>query len=69
MGSWKYSSFIKEVTLDEISPFKNLPIKVKPGIERDKTMADKIKYVPNDDARNNSFCILQLVVETIGHST
>ena len=32
--------------------------------EKDKTMADKLKYIPNDDTQNYHFCRLQLVVET-----
>ncbi len=32
------------------------------GILRDKTMADKLMYNPNDDKQNNSYCRLQLVV-------
>ena len=35
----------------------------------DKTMADKLMYIPNDDTRNFPFCRLKLVVETFGHST
>ena len=36
---------------------------------REKTMADKLIYIPNNDAQNYPFCRLQLVVETFGHST
>ena len=32
-------------------------------------MADKFMYIPNDDAQNQPFCRLNLVVETFGHST
>ena len=32
-------------------------------------MADKLMYLPNDETQNPPFCRLQLVVETIGHST
>ncbi len=32
-------------------------------------MADKFMYIPNDDAQNYPFCILQLAVETLGHLT
>ncbi len=39
------------------------------GILRDKTMADKMMYIPNDDTQNLTICRLQLVVETIVHST
>ena len=39
------------------------------GIYRDKTMADKLMYIPNDDKQNQTFCRLQLVIETFGHST
>ena len=34
-----------------------------------KTMANKLMYIPNDDTQYYSFCRLQLVVETFGHST
>ena len=30
-------------------------------------MADKLMYIPNDDKQNYPFCILQLVVEMLGH--
>ena len=32
-------------------------------------MADKFKYIPNDDTQNSLFCRLKLLVETFGHST
>ena len=32
-------------------------------------MAYKLKYIPNDDEQNNTFCRLKLVVETFEHST
>ena len=32
-------------------------------------MADKLMNIPNDDSQNYPFCILQLVIETIGHWT
>ena len=32
-------------------------------------MADKLMYITNDGTQYNSFCILQLVVETFGPST
>ena len=38
------------------------------GTDRDKTMADKLMYLLNDDTQNYPFYRLQLVVETIGHS-
>ena len=34
-----------------------------PGIPRDKTMADKLKNIPNYDTQNYLFCRLQLVVK------
>ena len=34
---------------------------------RDKTVADKFIYIPNDDTENYSFCILKLVFETFNH--
>ena len=39
------------------------------GIKRDKTIADKFMYIPNDDTQNYPFCRLQIVVETFEHST
>ena len=36
---------------------------------RDKTMVDKLMYVPMNDKNNNPFCRLQFMVETFGHST
>ena len=32
--------------------------------KREKTMADQLMYIPNDDTQNFSFCRLKLVVET-----
>ena len=32
-------------------------------------MTNKLMYKPNDDTKKFPFCRLQLVVETIGHST
>ena len=37
------------------------------GIYRDKTMAVKLKYIPNNDAQKYPFCRLQLVVVTFKH--
>ena len=34
------------------------------GISRDKTMADKLMYIPIDDTQNYSLCTLELVIET-----
>ena len=34
------------------------------GIERDKTMADDLMYIPNDGTQNYPFCRLQLLVES-----
>ncbi len=39
------------------------------GIYSDKTIADKLMYIPNDYTQYYTFCILQLMVETFGHST
>ena len=36
---------------------------------RDKTMADKLMYIPNDDTNNYPFCRLKLVVETFEYTT
>ena len=38
-------------------------------IKRDKPLADKLMYITNDDTQNFPSVVLQLVVETIGHST
>ena len=32
-------------------------------------MADKLIYIPNDDAQNYPFCRLKLMVERFKHST
>ena len=42
---------------------------LKPRILKDKKMADKLMYIPNNDTQNYPYCRLKLVVETIGHST
>ena len=34
---------------------------------RDKTMANKLMYIPNEDTQNNPFCRLILEFETFGH--
>ena len=39
------------------------------GILRDKTMSNKLIYIPNDNTQNYPFCRLQLVVESFKHST
>ena len=36
---------------------------------RDKTMADKLMYILNDDTQNYPFYRLQLMLETFGHTT
>ena len=41
----------------------------KTGITRDKTMADKLMYIPNDDIKNYNICRIELVVETFELST
>ena len=33
----------------------------------DKTIADKLVYIPKDDTQNYPSCGLKLVVETLGH--
>ena len=38
-------------------------------IQKDKTMPDKLMYIPSDSTQNYLFCWLQFVVETFGHST
>jgi hypothetical protein len=39
------------------------------GIIMDKKLADKFMYIPNDNTQNYTFCRLNLVVETLKHST
>ena len=39
------------------------------GIYRDKTMADTLMYILNDDTQNYTFCRSKLVVEPFEHST
>ena len=41
----------------------------QPRIWRDKTMADDLMFIPNDDTQNYPFCVLQLEVETVGRLT
>ena len=46
--------------------------KIVRGMDRerkDKTMADKLMYIPNSNTQKYPSCRLQLVVETFGHST
>ena len=38
-------------------------------ISKNKTMADKLTYIPNDDIQNYPLCRLQLVVEAFVHSS
>ena len=35
----------------------------------DKTMANKLMYIPNEDTQKYPFCRLKFVVETFEHST
>ena len=39
------------------------------GIWKDKTIADKLMYIPNDDNQTYPFCRLKLVIEMFEHST
>ena len=41
----------------------------KAGIYRDKTMADKLMYIPNDGTQNYIYFRLQLVVEPTNINT
>ena len=43
--------------------------KVRVILPRDKTVADKLMYFPNDDIQNYTFCRLQIVIKMFGHST
>ena len=42
---------------------------IKSGIWNDKTMADKLMYIPNDYTQYYPLSRLQLVVKTFEHST
>ena len=48
---------------------KPMAFQLSSGIKRDKTIADKLMYIPNDDTLNYPFCRLQSVVKMCGHST
>ncbi len=39
------------------------------GISRNQIIADKLKYIPNDDTQYYPFYRIQLVVESFGQST
>ena len=39
------------------------------GIQRDKTIGNKLMYIPNEDSQNYPLCRLKLVVETFEHLT
>ena len=39
------------------------------GILMDKTIGDKLMYIPNDDTQNYPFCSLKLLLEMFKHST
>ena len=43
--------------------------KLEPGIYRDKTIADNLMYILNDDTLYNTFNRLNLLVETFENST
>ena len=61
----------------EIFTQKNVSISKESNLEflqnkitfRNKTMADKMMYIPNDDTQNYSFFRLKFMVVTFGHST
>ena len=46
----------------------NLRYSIPTGILRDKTMADKLMYIPNDNKQNYTLYRLQLLVGTFRHS-
>ena len=59
-----------KTSLAGIEPPKLLGLdRFVPGMWGDKTMADKLIYIPNDDAQNYPVCRLQSMVEMFGHST
>ena len=48
---------------------KIIPFQYFQGIQRDKTIANKLMYIPNEDTQNYLLCRLKLVVETFEHLT
>ena len=69
-----YHQFIPPPTKYKYLPYKSsLQICCNflsvPGTYRDKTMADKLIYIPNNNTQNYPFCRLKLVFETFKHST
>ena len=60
-----FGAFTNNTTSDEVIKAN----KVGTGIYRDKTMADKLMYIPNVKTQNYSFYRLKLLVKTFKHST
>ena len=58
------SDYTAQLFYNFISHFHLLNFQSDPfqGYKRDKTMADKLIYIPHDDTQNYQFCRLQLVV-------
>ena len=55
--------------MKRMTSFKMIGLGKTEKLSRDKTMADKIMYIPNGDTQNYHLCRLQLVVETYGNPT
>ena len=55
--------------MKSMTSFKMIGLGKTEKLSRDKTMADKIMYIPNGDTQNYHLCRLQLVVELFGYST
>ena len=49
--------------------FPSLKLRVFFRYLRDKTIADKLMYIPKNDTQNYFFCGIKLVVETFEHLT
>ena len=67
--SWDRLSLESVATLNYLTDCPllcNLNVLVIPGLQRDKTMADKMMYIPNDCKQNIA---LQLVVAMFRHSS
>ena len=57
------------IRTDPSDIFVTLKHSYNSGILRDKTMADKLMYNPNDNTQNYLFYMLEQVVKMFGHST
>ena len=70
MKSGAASHLVQTVSIiDTISQLASNGHSGNSGIYRDKTMDDKLMYIPNYDTQNYLFCTLKLVVKTFEHLT